>query len=147
MRYIRENFTSHPLNAEDDYNSISKDVDDNPFQSLLRHVYVRWCDNKDLGCIDWNLHYTENKRLICIYNFLTALGYEISDEEKALIDGTHELYVKDTPVAEASVEAGKIDDGEDADDEEDFDIDDDLDDEDIVAALKEKYDSEDSENE
>lgn len=35
----------------------------------------------------------------------------------------------------------------DADDEEDFDIDDDLDDEDIVAALKEKYDSEDSENE
>ena len=64
-----------------------------------------------------------------------------------MIDGTHVLYVKDTPAAEASVEAGEIDDGEDADDEEDFDIDDDLDDEDIVAALKEKYDSEDSENE
>lgn len=36
--------------------------------------------------------FTGKGELDNIYNFLTALGYEMSDEEKRFIDGTHELY-------------------------------------------------------
>ena len=31
-------------------------------------------------------------RLDFLYKILTELGYEMSDEEKALQDGTHELF-------------------------------------------------------
>lgn len=36
--------------------------------------------------------FTGKGELDNIYNFFTALGYEMSDEEKKFIDGTHELY-------------------------------------------------------
>ncbi|MBQ8382032.1 MAG: ParB N-terminal domain-containing protein [Clostridia bacterium] len=29
------------------------------------------------------------------YEYLQTIGYEMSDEEKALMDGTHELYLKE----------------------------------------------------
>ena len=34
----------------------------------------------------------ENRDLDFLYEILTELGYEMSDEEKALQDGTHELF-------------------------------------------------------
>ena len=36
--------------------------------------------------------FTGEGELDMVYNFLAALGYEMSDEEKKFIDGTHELY-------------------------------------------------------
>ncbi len=36
--------------------------------------------------------YTENKRLKLMYKFLESLGYETSDTERQLIDGTHPAY-------------------------------------------------------
>lgn len=36
--------------------------------------------------------FTGEGELDMVYNFLTALGYEMSDEEKKFVDGTHELY-------------------------------------------------------
>ena len=36
--------------------------------------------------------YQENESLDFLYKILTELGYEMSDEEKALQDGTHELF-------------------------------------------------------
>lgn len=36
--------------------------------------------------------FTGEGELDMVYNFLTALGYEMSDEEKRFIDGSHELY-------------------------------------------------------
>ena len=42
--------------------------------------------------------YQKNDDLEMIYDLLEPLGYELSDEEKALRNGTHELYWK-TPVA------------------------------------------------
>lgn len=37
-------------------------------------------------------NYKENYMLRLLYNFLDSIGYEISTEEQAFIDGTHELY-------------------------------------------------------
>lgn len=133
--------------ADTEYELVKSETESSPYKAQLAFAYSLYGDNDGENFFRYDGKYQSNKSLTAIYEFLTSIGYELSDEEKALIDGTHELYVKDTPAVEASVEAGEIDDGEDADDEEDFDIDDDFDDEDIVAALKEKYDSEDSENE
>lgn len=41
---------------------------------------------------DWEGVFTGSDDLNRVYDFLTALGYEMSDEEKKFIDGTHELY-------------------------------------------------------
>ena len=38
--------------------------------------------------------YQENKQLDLIYEFLCALGYQMSEEEKKLQNGTHELFRK-----------------------------------------------------
>ena len=40
----------------------------------------------------WNLSHHENETLDMVYDFLERLGYEMSDEERALRDGTHELF-------------------------------------------------------
>lgn len=46
----------------------------------------------------FEISFNPNEKLTNLYNFLIALGYEMSDEEKALEDGTHELFkqAKDT---------------------------------------------------
>ena len=48
---------------------------------------------------DWNVErqkyvysYRENPTLDATYEMLTALGYEISDDEQALRDGTHKIF-------------------------------------------------------
>ena len=33
-----------------------------------------------------------NEELQRLYDGLTTIGYEMSDEERAMMDGTHELY-------------------------------------------------------
>ena len=43
---------------------------------------------------DWHCRYDPSKELLTHYENLQLLGYEISDEEEAYLDGTHELYVK-----------------------------------------------------
>ncbi len=48
---------------------------------------------------DWNsekrkyeLAYIRNTKLESVYNCLSALGYEMSDEEKAMMNGTHSVF-------------------------------------------------------
>ncbi|HML88913.1 MAG TPA: ParB/RepB/Spo0J family partition protein [Methylomusa anaerophila] len=43
----------------------------------------------------WQCKYEGNAALDAIYDALEKIGYEISEEERALRDGTHELYVRD----------------------------------------------------
>ncbi|MCL2197294.1 MAG: ParB/RepB/Spo0J family partition protein [Defluviitaleaceae bacterium] len=43
-------------------------------------------------CVNSQGVYAQNANLKNLYYYLTDLGYEISDEETALINGTHELY-------------------------------------------------------
>jgi len=54
--------------------------------------YYRKNYRMENGKYDYHLDYEANEQLDFIYNHLTALGYEMSDEEKALRDGTHELF-------------------------------------------------------
>ena len=78
-------------------------------QMLFAAVYLRmennsagyyisneWSDNG--GC------HQENKTLDKLYNFLCSLGYKMSDEEKALQDGSHELYTSNEKIDEEDTE-------------------------------------------
>lgn len=43
----------------------------------------------------WDCKHEKNAELTALYDLLIKLGYEMSDEEKQLRDGTHSLFVKD----------------------------------------------------
>lgn len=49
-------------------------------------------DDDGLDCYDWYCRYDSDARLEMIYEFLESLGYEMSDEERELIEGESELY-------------------------------------------------------
>lgn len=68
-----------------------------PEKVLLRMVYTRIGDSKREGYYRgyWNsytIKHDENEKLDRIYALLEKLGYEMSDDEKALQNGTHELF-------------------------------------------------------
>lgn len=52
-------------------------------------------DSSDLVYNDWYGKYNSVPRLDFVYEVLCAFGYEMSDEEKQLQDGSHELFVKE----------------------------------------------------
>ena len=74
--------------------SNDSNLDTNPMKNLLFSSYFRYGDNKREGCIDYGYGYLANDHLQNLYDFLISIGYEISDEEQAILDGTHELYAK-----------------------------------------------------
>lgn len=49
--------------------------------------------------------YKATSKLMGLYDWLTLLGYEMSDEEKALLDGTHELFHRGKPAPQTEKEA------------------------------------------
>lgn len=49
--------------------------------------------------------YKESSKLMGLYDWLTLLGYEMSDEEKTLLDGTHELFHRGKPAPQTEKEA------------------------------------------
>ena len=42
----------------------------------------------------WRISKADTDRLQCLYGYLSELGYELSDEEATMMDGTHELFAK-----------------------------------------------------
>ena len=60
---------------------------------LLKFAYACCEDSSGKNYYDWYAKYSPDERLDRIYDFLCSLGYEMSDEEKALRDGTHELFI------------------------------------------------------
>ena len=68
-----------------------------PEKALLRMIYARLGDGKSEGYFRsyWNsytMEHEENEKLDRIYALLVKLGYEMSDDEKAIQDGTHALF-------------------------------------------------------
>ena len=59
------------------------------------------------GQYGYHLDYEANEALDFLYHRLTDLGYEMSDEEKALRDGTHELFREGEPAAQEDKEAAQ----------------------------------------
>ena len=51
--------------------------------------------------------YQKSTKLDGLYLWLTSLGYQMSDEEKTLQDGTHELFHRDGPAPHAEQEAAQ----------------------------------------
>lgn len=48
--------------------------------------------SRNLRCHHWDNSHRENVELREMYAYLESLGYEISDEELAMLDGTHEVF-------------------------------------------------------
>lgn len=51
-------------------------------------------DGEHYSYYNWGCEYSPNKNLDRVYDFLEELGYEMSEEEAALRNGTHELFIK-----------------------------------------------------
>lgn len=70
------------------------DMLETPAEGAKAMLVAVWLltDSEDLDCCDWQGMYRENEALNMIYEFLEQLGYEMSDEERELIEGESELY-------------------------------------------------------
>ena len=73
------------------FDAIAERVKAQPERHLLIAVYLA-NNPENESYYDWNGLHTDNEMLNNVYDLLGKLGYEMSDEERALRDGTHELY-------------------------------------------------------
>lgn len=64
-------------------------------RSLLRHTYALYNDRAIVPTLYYeSITYSRQEELYKVYEYLKDIGYQMSDEEKAIIEGTHELYEK-----------------------------------------------------
>ena len=98
-------------NDEDDaeftLQAVTDAISKTPEKALLRMIYVRLGDRKSEGYFRsyWNsftMQHEENEKLDRIYALLIKLGYEMSDDEKALQTGTHLLFTEQDAQTEDS---------------------------------------------
>jgi len=71
-----------------------------PEKALLAIAYCTTCDSVYTGYFNYKNTHEENHHLDAIYSFLTAIGYEMSDAEKQMQDGTHPLFAEDAVATE-----------------------------------------------
>ena len=63
-------------------------------RKMLLYAYFKLeCRNSTM--YDYYLKYRKDSELLYLYELLKVCGFEISDEERAVLDGTHELYTKE----------------------------------------------------
>lgn len=75
------------------YDMILAAVASAPEKALWRMAYYEMDDDAGVNYItNWNLQHCENDCLDRLYALLVKMGYQMSDEEKALKDGTHRLF-------------------------------------------------------
>lgn len=89
-----EDWTDEEFN-EHLFSLIETKTKDKAAQCLLKYAYALCEDSSNKNYYDWYAMHSPNEKLDRIYNFLCSLGYEMSDEEKALQNGTHELFIKE----------------------------------------------------
>ena len=82
-------------NWDDSFLMVEGIVTGNPYLATLVMAYLKFYDHATENCRNYFANYCKNNKLKQIYDRLCAIGYEMSDEEKALMDGTSELYVKE----------------------------------------------------
>lgn len=82
--------------------SFEKIANEFPKKSMRYLVLAIYCTDFDASVKTYHDHFSnhkENKELDNIYKFLELLGYQMSDAEKAMQNGTHEIFKdKGTPV-------------------------------------------------
>lgn len=77
--------------VESNFDKVVDDIKGKPERYLFLSTYIL-LDSPDDNYYDWYGEYTGNKELDLTYEFLKEFGYELSDEEKQMCDGTHDLY-------------------------------------------------------
>jgi ParB family chromosome partitioning protein len=88
---IEVNESEDDEDDELDFDIISEAVTAQPERHLLIAAYLM-LDSEREHYYDWDNRYRDNGSLNIVYNFLTKLGYEMSDEERAMRTGTHKLF-------------------------------------------------------
>lgn len=81
---------------EDEFTAraVSEAFEAAPERVLLVATYCL-LDDARASFHNWRGEYEGNADLVALYSCLERLGYEISAEERQLMDGTHELYVRE----------------------------------------------------
>lgn len=69
--------------------------EEQPEKAMLVLAYLLCDDDKYKYVQTWNGRWEESPEVDKLYECLERLGYQISDEEKKLQDGTHELFAKE----------------------------------------------------
>lgn len=87
-------------NEEFDFPMIAEAIKSAPERVLLMAAYANMGDSDRRNYHDWRSQHTEDEALDMIYKFLERLGYEMSDEERAYRNGTHELFEADQEEAD-----------------------------------------------
>jgi len=70
-----------------------QEISAQPERYMLLFAYCLIEDERE-RYYHWDCSHGENGNLDRVYDFLTSLGYELSDEEQAMRDGTHDLFKK-----------------------------------------------------
>jgi ParB family chromosome partitioning protein len=87
------------LNDEEDVNFfdvLNESISKSRQRVLLVTVYCSLGDSLNANFHNWKGKYEENEQLSSLYDFLVKLGYEMSDEEQQLRDGTHEIFAEES---------------------------------------------------
>ena len=66
--------------------------DNHPMKPTLVVAYLLSGDNEYSYIISWNGKWAESATIDRLYEYLERLGYQMSDDEKKLQDGSHELF-------------------------------------------------------
>ena len=107
---------------------VAQAVEASPEKALLYSAYSELRDSEKKNYRYSNLSYDKNDDLDIIYDTLIALGYALSDDEKALRDGSHPFFAEAAAILKPSGDSGDSDDSDETevdedyyDDEEDYD--------------------------
>ena len=100
-------YTSEQLDERDsdpEWDEIKDTVNGSPYKTMLAYVYATTEDYEGMACFnsytyscnrgEYDPTSLNHKKLTSIYANLERIGYEMSDEERELMDGTSELYYK-----------------------------------------------------
>ncbi|MCL2215429.1 MAG: ParB/RepB/Spo0J family partition protein [Defluviitaleaceae bacterium] len=85
--------------SENDDVLIAGKIAEAPEKAMFISAYINGMDDDDWSYHDYKCVHTENEELDRIYDFLISIGYEMSDEELALRNGTHELLLAEGEAA------------------------------------------------
>jgi len=77
--------------AEWKFDDFAPKITAQPEQHLLIATYLA-IESKREHYYNWNNQHYNNENLNMVYDFLEKLGYEMSEEEQSLRDGTHKLF-------------------------------------------------------
>lgn len=66
-------------------------------------VYQLFADSDEVECYGWNtknwpVHSSKRPEKIALYAWLESLGYETNEEEKSILDGSHEVFHRGGPM-------------------------------------------------